>query len=53
VEGLNDSPQALSKLATAIEPIHPEQVEINLPTRPPAEAWVLPATRQPAGGLRS
>jgi wyosine [tRNA(Phe)-imidazoG37] synthetase (radical SAM superfamily) len=46
VEGLNDSPQALAELASVIKPIHPEQVQINLPTRPPAESWVQLASRQ-------
>jgi wyosine [tRNA(Phe)-imidazoG37] synthetase (radical SAM superfamily) len=46
VDGLNDSPQALAELAAVLKPIHPEQVHINLPTRPPAETWVLPASRQ-------
>ncbi len=46
VDGLNDSPGALSELAAVLKPIHPEQVQINLPTRPPAETWVQPAARQ-------
>jgi wyosine [tRNA(Phe)-imidazoG37] synthetase (radical SAM superfamily) len=46
VEGLNDSPPALVELAAILKRIHPEEVQINLPTRPPAEAWVLPASRQ-------
>ena len=46
LDGLNDSPEALSELAAVLKPIHPEQVQINLPTRPPAETWVQPASRQ-------
>lgn len=40
VEGLNDTPQALAEIAEILKEIHPDQVHINLPTRPPAEAWV-------------
>lgn len=40
VKGLNDTPQALQEIAEILKDIHPDQVHINLPTRPPAEAWV-------------
>ncbi|MGD2079409.1 MAG: radical SAM protein [Chloroflexota bacterium] len=43
VRGLNDSPEALQDIATVLHRIGPDQVHINLPTRPPAEAWVQPA----------
>ncbi len=33
-------------MAAILKPIQPEQVQINLPTRPPAETWVQPASRQ-------
>lgn len=42
VRGLNDSEDALREIAAALERIKPDQVHINLPTRPPAEPWVQP-----------
>ncbi len=42
VRGLNDSEEALRKIAAALQHIHPDEVHINLPDRPPAETWVLP-----------
>jgi wyosine [tRNA(Phe)-imidazoG37] synthetase (radical SAM superfamily) len=43
IEGLNDSDQALEDLAALLKRIQPDEVHINLPTRPPAETWVKPA----------
>jgi len=40
IQGLNDSPQALEEMALALQRIQPDQVHLNLPTRPPAETWV-------------
>ncbi len=45
VEGLNDSSQALTEIAMVLKEIHPDQVHINLPTRPPAEEWVRPPSQ--------
>lgn len=42
VRDLNDTEPALSELATLVERIHPDEVHINLPVRPPAESWVMP-----------
>lgn len=42
VRGLNDSEGALWPIARLLERINPDQVHINLPTRPPVETWVLP-----------
>jgi wyosine [tRNA(Phe)-imidazoG37] synthetase (radical SAM superfamily) len=42
VRGLNDTEQALQDLATIIKRIQPDEVHINVPDRPPAEAWVQP-----------
>lgn len=42
VRGLNDGEQALRDIATIVRQIGPDQVHINLPTRPPAEPWVQP-----------
>jgi wyosine [tRNA(Phe)-imidazoG37] synthetase (radical SAM superfamily) len=42
IKGLNDSEKTLLEIAHVLEEIHPDQVHINLPTRPPAEAWVKP-----------
>ncbi len=42
VRGLNDTPEALEKIAQALHRIGPDAVHINLPTRAPAETWVQP-----------
>jgi wyosine [tRNA(Phe)-imidazoG37] synthetase (radical SAM superfamily) len=42
VHGLNDSEIALNDIAAALKLIHPDEVHINLPTRPPVETWVQP-----------
>lgn len=42
VHGLNDSEIALNDIAAALQLIHPDEVHINLPTRPPVETWVQP-----------
>jgi wyosine [tRNA(Phe)-imidazoG37] synthetase (radical SAM superfamily) len=43
VHGMNDTPEALQELALVLKTIGPDQVQITLPLRPPAEAWVRPA----------
>ncbi|MHA1744688.1 MAG: radical SAM protein [Promethearchaeota archaeon] len=40
VKGLNDSEEKIQKIAQLIQPLHPTQVFINSPVRPPAESWV-------------
>ncbi len=42
VRGLNDGEEALRDIAAALRRIQPDQVHINLPTRPPAETWIQP-----------
>jgi wyosine [tRNA(Phe)-imidazoG37] synthetase (radical SAM superfamily) len=42
VRGLNDGEQALRHIAAVLQKIGPDEVHINLPTRPPAETWVRP-----------
>jgi tRNA-Thr(GGU) m(6)t(6)A37 methyltransferase TsaA len=42
VQGLNDTEDALHDIAQALQQIAPDEVHINLPTRPPAETWVKP-----------
>jgi wyosine [tRNA(Phe)-imidazoG37] synthetase (radical SAM superfamily) len=42
VRDLNDSGQALREIAAVLQRIRPDEVHINLPTRPPAETWVQP-----------
>ncbi len=46
ISGLNDSEEALRDLAEVISRIGPDQVHLNLPTRPPAESWVEPAPEE-------
>ena len=40
VRGLNDTAPALRDIAAMLGEIRPDEVHINLPTRPPAETWV-------------
>ena len=42
VRGLNDTEGALQDIAAALRRIEPDEVHINLPTRPPVETWVQP-----------
>jgi wyosine [tRNA(Phe)-imidazoG37] synthetase (radical SAM superfamily) len=42
VQGLNDSEKALRDIAEVLRQIGPDEVHINVPTRPPAETWVSP-----------
>jgi wyosine [tRNA(Phe)-imidazoG37] synthetase (radical SAM superfamily) len=42
VKGLNDLERTLLPIAAALKRIRPNQVHINVPLRPPAEAWVAP-----------
>jgi wyosine [tRNA(Phe)-imidazoG37] synthetase (radical SAM superfamily) len=46
VQGLNDTEEALRDIADALHRIRPDEVHINLPTRPPAETWVRPPDRE-------
>ena len=42
VRGLNDTEKTLLQIAAALKLMRPNQVHINVPIRPPAEAWVAP-----------
>ena len=42
IKGINDSLSTLNLLAETLKQIQPDEVHINLPTRPPAEPWVAP-----------
>lgn len=42
VRGLNDTAAALREIAAVLQRVQPDQVHINLPTRPPVETWVQP-----------
>jgi wyosine [tRNA(Phe)-imidazoG37] synthetase (radical SAM superfamily) len=46
VRGLNDTEAALEAIAAALSQIGPDEVHINLPTRPPVETWVQPPDEQ-------
>ena len=43
IQGLNDTEEALSDLASAAERINPDGIHLSRPERPPAEPWVAPA----------
>jgi wyosine [tRNA(Phe)-imidazoG37] synthetase (radical SAM superfamily) len=40
VRGLNTTEEALVEIAAALRLIRPDRVDLNVPTRPPAETWV-------------
>lgn len=42
VKGINDNEEVLSGIREALARIRPDQVHINVPIRPPAEAWAQP-----------
>jgi wyosine [tRNA(Phe)-imidazoG37] synthetase (radical SAM superfamily) len=42
MRGVNDTEEALRDLAEVFRQIAPDKVHLNLPTRPPVEAWVQP-----------
>jgi wyosine [tRNA(Phe)-imidazoG37] synthetase (radical SAM superfamily) len=42
IRGLNDTAEALNDIEAVLQRIRPDEVHINLPTRPPAETWVRP-----------
>ncbi len=46
VHGLNDTEAALHQIAAVLRRIQPDEVHINLPTRPPAETWVRPSVEE-------
>lgn len=48
VRGLNDTEAALHELAAHVRRIGPDELHVNLPSRPPAEAWVSPPEKERA-----
>jgi wyosine [tRNA(Phe)-imidazoG37] synthetase (radical SAM superfamily) len=42
VRDLNDTEEALHAISEALQRIGPDEVQLNLPTRPPVETWVQP-----------
>ncbi len=42
VRGVNDTEDALREIAAALKTIHPDEVHILQPDRPPVEPWVQP-----------
>jgi len=42
VRGVNDNPEALEDIVRVLDRVRPDTVQINTPTRPPAEVWVQP-----------
>lgn len=46
MDGLNDTPEQLQEIAAALHQIRPDQVHLNVPSRPPCEAWVKPSNSQ-------
>ena len=46
VGNLNDSSSNLRNIAAVLERVEPDGIHISVPTRPPAEPWVVPPTRE-------
>ncbi|HRQ39517.1 MAG TPA: radical SAM protein [Chloroflexota bacterium] len=46
MQGLNDTEEALQEIAAVLDRIRPDEVHLNLPTRPPAETWVRPSDEE-------
>lgn len=46
MQGLNDTEPALRAISAVLRRIQPDEVHINLPTRPPAETWVRPSDEE-------
>ena len=42
VRGLNDTEEELTEIAEILREIGPDEVHLNVPTRPPAEIWIKP-----------
>ncbi len=40
VHGLNDTDEALADIAALLAQVRPDQIHLNVPSRPPAEGWV-------------
>jgi wyosine [tRNA(Phe)-imidazoG37] synthetase (radical SAM superfamily) len=46
IDGLNDTEESLRAIAARLQVIKPDVVHISLPTRPPVEPWVKPASEE-------
>jgi wyosine [tRNA(Phe)-imidazoG37] synthetase (radical SAM superfamily) len=46
LHGMNDGEKPLHEIADMLRRIQPDEVHINLPTRPPCETWVRPASTE-------
>lgn len=46
VRGLNDTEEALYNLALIFRRLAPQEIHLNLPTRPPVETWVQPSDEE-------
>jgi wyosine [tRNA(Phe)-imidazoG37] synthetase (radical SAM superfamily) len=51
IHNINDTAEALIDLAAALRKIEPDCIHLNVPSRPPAETWVQPASEE--GVLRA
>lgn len=45
VDSMNTNEEALTDISAALEMVNPDEVHINIPTRPSAETWVQPPDR--------
>lgn len=44
IRGVNDSVEELRRISAIVAEIQPDEVHINVPSRPPVETWVKPPT---------
>lgn len=46
LDGHNDSPEELERIASFLDRVEPDEPYIAIPTRPPAEIWAKPANEE-------
>jgi len=46
MDGVNDTEEALRDLGVQLRRIRPDAIHLDVPSRPPAESWVHPATEE-------
>jgi wyosine [tRNA(Phe)-imidazoG37] synthetase (radical SAM superfamily) len=46
IKGVNDTEKALMEIADVMKRIHPDEIHILQPTRPPVEKWVSPPNNE-------
>ena len=53
VKGINDSMEYAGKFKEVVDKINPDKIQLNIPSRPPCEAWVKVPTLQKLKKIQS